>query len=378
MERFFVFSLFLSFFFCYLCARNRRYMLFGMKHGIYALVAFAWMWTSGVKAQVDTIHITRGLSIKADTARLHRRALLADSILSERYYTHTSTDSNYIRRPDERLTLKLRYNVSGASVRGIGKFDHRYTSHISSDLKGTLSVGATYMGLSLGFALNPGALIGRYKDYEINVTSYGNRFGFEYIYQHARNFEGWGQVDNGPHTDIPTAMISMYTTNINAYYAFGGRRFSYPAAFTQSYIQRRSAGSWMLAASFQTQNLHSHADTTDGTQQLNLKVTNFGIGGGYGHNFVTRRNWLFHVSVLPTFVVAANNRMTLEGERHTMNGNFSDVIVTGRTAVVHTWHNRFAGMSAMYTNTIIGRHDDVQVRHLKWRVRLFVGMRLFD
>ena len=234
------------------------------------------------------------------------------------------------------------------------------------------------MGVSLGFALNPGALIGRYKDYEINVTSYGNRFGFEYIYQHARNFEGWERVDDGPRLNIAVDMISMYTTNINAYYAFGGRRFSYPAAFTQSYIQRRSAGSWLLAASFQTQNLHSRANTQGGTQLLNLRETNFGIGGGYGHNFVTRHNWLFHVSVLPTFVVAANNRMTLYGERHTMNGNFTDVIVTGRAAVVHSWRNRFAGMSAMYTNTFIGGHGEVQVQHLKWRVRLFVGMRLFD
>lgn len=353
-------------------------MLFGMKQVKCALVAFTWLWASMMTAQVDTIRITRGLTIRADTARLHRQALLADSILSERYYAHTSVDTNYICRPDERLTLKLRYNVSGASVRGVGKFDHRYTSHISSDLKGTLSVGATYMGVSLGFALNPGALIGRYKDYEINVTSYGNRFGFEYIYQHARNFEGWERVDNGPRMNIAVDMISMYTTNINAYYAFGGRRFSYPAAFTQSYIQRRSAGSWLLAASFQTQNLHSRANTQGGTQLLNLRETNFGIGGGYGHNFVTRHNWLMHVSVLPTFVVAANNRMTLYGEKHTMNGNFSDVIVTGRAAVVHSWRNRFAGMSAMYTSTIIGRHGEVQVQHLKWRVRLFVGMRLFD
>ena len=37
---------------------------------------------------------------------------------------------------------------------------------------------------------------------------------------------------------------------LNAYYAFNGRRFSYPAVFSQSWMQKRSCGSLMLGASF--------------------------------------------------------------------------------------------------------------------------------
>lgn len=44
----------------------------------------------------------------------------------------------------------------------------------------------------------------------------------------------------------------MQVLNLTGYYTFNHRRFSYPAAFTQSYIQRRSAGSWLAGISYQS------------------------------------------------------------------------------------------------------------------------------
>ena len=51
--------------------------------------------------------------------------------------------------------------------------------------------------------------------------------------------------------ELPEDMLAVKTLNVNAYYAFDSSRFSYPAAFSQSYIQRRSAGSFLLAFSGQ-------------------------------------------------------------------------------------------------------------------------------
>ena len=47
--------------------------------------------------------------------------------------------------------------------------------------------------------------------------------------------------------DLPEGILQVKTLNVNAFYVFNYRRFSYPAAFSQSYIQRRSAGSFLLA-----------------------------------------------------------------------------------------------------------------------------------
>lgn len=114
-----------------------------------------------------------------DTARIHRHLQRVDSVLSVRYYSG-NIDTNYIRRPTERLTLKLRFNISGATVEAVGKTEEAaFTSRNHADYKGTLSVAATYRGISLGLSLNPAAIIGKYKDYELNLNSYGNRMGFD-------------------------------------------------------------------------------------------------------------------------------------------------------------------------------------------------------
>ena len=109
-------------------------------------------------------------------------------------------------------------------------------------------------------------------------------------------------------------MLHVKTLNVNAYYAFNNRRFSYPAAFSQSYIQRRSAGSFLLAASGMWQDVNL-GDQSSGVEELKLKMTNIGIGAGYGYNFVPYKGWLLHISALPTFIVYNHATMTY-GDDH--------------------------------------------------------------
>ncbi|MBR1557944.1 MAG: DUF4421 family protein [Prevotella sp.] len=304
-----------------------------------------------------TLHVSLLASLaQPDTARIHRHLRLADSVLSARYYGG-NIDTNYIHRPKGRLTVKLRYNLSGATIEASGAMTKRFSSHTHADFKGTLSVAATYRGVSAGLALNPRALLGKYKDYELNLNSYGNRMGFDFIFQRAKNFAGWVQHNNEPRMDIPGDLMTVRSLNLNGYYAFNHRRFSYPAAFTQSYIQRRSAGSWMVGASFQGQYLQIRADEQMGNQSAKLQVVNCGIGGGYGYNLVLPHQWLIHLSSLPTFIVFSRNRMWLSDERQTIKYRFPEVIITGRGAIVHSWNRYFVGSTMVFNFTAIGDED---------------------
>ena len=309
-----------------------------------------------------------------DTARIHRHLLMADSVLSARYYGG-NIDTNYIQRPAGRLTLKLRFNVSGAGIEASGKMNETFQSHHEADFKGTVSVAATYRGISAGLALNPRALPGKYKDYELNLNSYGNRMGFDVVYQRAKNFTGWLQVGDGPRIDVPHDLMTVHTLNLNGYYAFNRRRFSYPAAFTQSYIQRRSVGSFMIGASFQGQQIETHHNETLDNPEGKLQIVNFGLGAGYGYNLVLPHQWLIHLSSLPTFIVYSRNRMWLNDERQTMKYRFPEVIITGRGAVVHSWSRYFVGSTMVFNFTAIGDEDQLEVRNTKWRIRTFIGMR---
>lgn len=312
--------------------------------------------------------VVGGLSLPLSAQNLFQRV---DSTLTANY-RKGNIDTNYISRPMTKWTLKARYNLSGAKIEAEGVENGRhFRSELTADNKSTLSVAVSYLGFSVSAALNPAKLMGKYNDYEVNINSYGNRFGWDFIYQDARNFTGWHDHEGVGRIELPANMLSVKTLNLNAYYAFNGRRFSYPAAFSQSYIQRRSAGSLLLAASGMAQ----HA-TLDWLLKTELKMTNIGIGAGYGYNYVPARGWLLHLSALPTFMVSSHTSMTFGGYRVPLDYHFPEVIITGRGAVVKQTNNLFYGLSMVYNFTNIGDEESFALHNQKWRARAFFGIRL--
>lgn len=307
----------------------------------------------------------------AQTQKLQRMLRHNDSLMTVRYRSG-NIDTNYITRPTTKWTIVARMNVSGAKIETEGMDNGiPFKSEMKADYKSTLSVGVSYLGFSLNAALNPAKLLGRYRDYELNFNSYGKRFGFDIIYQDAHNFKGWHDHEGMDRIVLPDGTLKVKTLNVNAFYVFNSRRFSYPAAFTQSYIQRRSAGSILLAASGQGQ----HA-TLDYTQKTDMKMTNIGLGMGYGYNFVPGKGWLLHISALPTFIVYSNTSMNFGDNRVPLSYHFPEVIITGRGAVVRQWRNKFLGMSMVFNFTNIGNEERLAVHNIKWRVRTFFGLRL--
>ena len=294
-----------------------------------------------------------------------------DSLLSRRYYKG-DLDTTYIVRPQTKWTVTARFNVSGAKIEAEGMDNgQHFKSEMEADRKATLSVGVSYLGFSLSAALNPAKLMGKYRDFELNFNSYGRRFGFDVIYQDAKNFTGWHDHEGMERIELPDGMLKVRTLNVNAYYAFNSRSFSYPAAFSQSYIQRRSAGSFLLAAS----GMRQHA-TLDWDQEMQLKMTNIALGAGYGYNYVPRQGWLLHLSALPTFIVYSNTSMTFGDTRVPLHYHFPEVIITGRGAVVHHWGNKFLGLSMVFNFTNIGHEENLTLHNTKWRIRTFFGIRL--
>ena len=300
--------------------------------------------------------------------RLNHRV---DSVLTIGYFKG-DIDTTYVTRPKTKWTIAARLNVSGAKLETMGVTSgQKFNSEITADYKSTLSVGVSYLGFSLSAALNPAKLMGKYRDYELNFNSYGRRFGYDIIYQDAHNFTGWYDMEGMERIELPANMLSVRTLNLNAFYIFNGRRFSFPAAFTQSYIQRRSAGSFLVAVSGMGQHT-----TLKWEQETQIKMTNIGIGGGYGYNYVPSQDWLLHISATPTFIVYSNTSMTFGDARVPLHYHFPEAIITGRGAVVRQLGNKFFGMSMVFNFTNIGNEDDLALHNIKWRIRWFFGLRL--
>jgi hypothetical protein len=309
---------------------------------------------------------------EADAQSIFQRV---DSMLTIRY-RKGDVDTAYITRPQTKWTFTARYNISGAQIESEGIENGRhFKSEMKADYKSTLSVGVSYLGFSLNASLNPAKMLGKYSDYELNFNSYGKRFGFDVIYQDAKNYTGWTETDGMERVTLPADLLSMKTLNVNAFYVFNSRRFSYPAAFSQSYIQRRSAGSFLLAASGMGQRGTVNGERLD-MQETAFKMTNIGLGAGYGYNYVPGQGWLLHISALPTFIVYSNTSMTFGDTKVPLKYHFPEVIITGRGAAVYQWAGKFLGLSMVFNFTNIGHEESLALHNIKWRIRTFFGLRI--
>ena len=308
-----------------------------------------------------------GLPLSAQSI-LHR----LNDYLTKRSNSIEHIDTAYVVRPATKWTVTARLNMSGAKIETEGnEGGQHFKSEMKADRKSTLSVGVSYLGLSLSMAVNPAKLMGKYRDFELNFNSYGRRFGFDVIYQDAKNFTGWHDHEGMERIELPDGMLSVKTLNLNAFYVFNSRRFSYPAAFSQSYIQRRSAGSFLLAASAISQRA-----SLDWDEDMQLKMTNLGHGAGYGYNYVPRQAWLLHLSALPTFIIYSNTSISFGDTRIPLHYHFPEVIITGRGAVVHHWNHTFLGISMVYNFSNIGQQESLALHNSKWLIRTFFGLRL--
>lgn len=178
-----------------------------------------------------------------------------------------------------------------------------------------------YIGWSLlflGYTVDI-AYISANKKKELDLSAYTSMIGFDFFRRVSGSdylIRAWNLGEgtyDGPYTSIPYDGLEVSITGLNAYYITNHRKFSYPAAFTQSTCQRKSAGSFMFGAgytrhalkldyqklkdAFNTveENLGEKVDSN--LYFNNIKYTDVQLSAGYGYNWVFSRNWLLSVSL---------------------------------------------------------------------------------
>ncbi len=325
--------------------------------------------------------VLSGVSVvdaKAQKLTQQQRRERMDSALAARYY-RISYDTNYVTRPEGRLTLKVRMNQTGNSfhakgtVNGIDSKADLKTSH-----KTTFSLAGIYRGIGIGVAINPAKWKGIYEDYEFNLNYYSSKISLDFSYQRSESMAG--DIRRGDRMEqMESGDISLKVVNLAGYYTFNHRHFSYPAAFTQSYIQRRSAGSWLAGISYQGGSIKTRdalKERNPNAPDVRIDVGHIGIGGGYGYNWVLGKKWLLHFSMLPTFVVYNRNKFTVNDELKKAKRMRFNMIFNERAAIVHNFSSRYFAGATLVMNNSIFDDDVVVVNQNKWRARAFFGMRL--
>lgn len=155
----------------------------------------------------------------------------------------------------------------------------------------------------------------------VALSLYAPQLGVDLFYRKSGDNYRISKVNFGNEA-VNNAMRKVYfdgfetsERGFNLYYIFNHSKFSYPAAYSQSTVQRRSAGSALAGMSYSRHSLnvdwdkfHQLMDDVVGPgtsvavadtsmHSTNISYTDFSLSGGYAYNWVFAHNWLFDVSM---------------------------------------------------------------------------------
>jgi hypothetical protein len=152
--------------------------------------------------------------------------------------------------------------------------------------------------------------------------------------------------------------IKVDIKGLNLYYIFNNRKFSYPAAFSQSTNQRRNAGTFIAGFSISKHHLDFDYTALPGFIQeamnpamkvKNIKYTNANISFGYAYNWVFARNCLACLSLTPAIAYKASDVDAETNEAKAWYGKFNlDFLV--RAGIVYNTGKYYVGTSFVGKN----------------------------
>lgn len=159
------------------------------------------------------------------------------------------------------------------------------------------------------------------KGTEFDLSLYSSKLGVDIFYRRTGNNYRIHKMNGFPE-HIPADYsrdfngLKVDIKGLNLYYIFNHRRFSYPAAFSQSTNQRRNAGSFIAGFSISKHKLNFNYNElpefiqeamNPGMKVRRVKYTNANVSFGYAYNWVFARNCLACLSFTPAVAYKASD-----------------------------------------------------------------------
>ena len=228
-------------------------------------------------------------------------------------------DRHYIDMPEKPWQIIMRGNVSQTIVSmkthgNITGEEYSVSPYLKTTPSQYIGMWVGYRGYGMGYTFNVGGDKGSYFTIGLTGGAFGLNLRIHSFDNSNPNFnlnsnlipegsqETWKEVQL-------TDPIRVMTIFADGYYMFNGKKFSYAAAYDQSLIQKRSAGSLMVGLMY----THTHIDyASDSNGDLiymmkglgQVKLWQGSVGAGYAYNWVPVRGLLINVLAMPmlTFV----------------------------------------------------------------------------
>ncbi len=305
-------------------------------------------------------------------------------------------DSNYIESNKFKVTILTQGDWRYKTIRLRANDDEGHHQSLYFSPKSQVTVGP-YFGYSLlflGITLDIGTQ--KLSDHTNTYFSiYAPMFGFDYYAE--RDVNGY-RISNmsGFNKEITKASEGMRFPGLSSnmryfhfYYIFNHRHFSYPAAYAQSTIQRKSTGAFIFGYNYSRQKINFDYEKlpspfydADGNLLINeglkvheVKYINHSFSLGYSFNWVFAHNWLFNLTASPSigYNFTKGERFSSEKIYRLRNVNFDFI---GRTAIVWNSQRLFAG--GLFTaHTYAYKQATFSCQNSLFYAQLYMGINLW-
>lgn len=287
-------------------------------------------------------------------------------------YKPLRTDTNYIVRPKEKWTLKISESISQdvLTFKGDNIGFIPYKGELQSKETIKLGMSASYRGLSLSYGVDLTRLGKVSANQALGITSFGNRMGGDITLSRIKNFEGYISPD-GTHHELSLDQVKQDKLAVNGYFVFNHKRFSYPAAFTQSYIQKHSSGSFILNGTFMMSRINMYTEDLAAEFVKEINLIHAGIGAGYAYNWIPNRKFLVSLSVLPSLILYKDYKLDYGNRVANMPREPIDIHLTTRCSFIWYFSSYFLGTMVTHNISHVGNKDfSVQNENLTAKVAI--------
>lgn len=307
----------------------------------------------------------------------------------------TAVDTAYVMPQAYNYTVMLQ----NTDTYEIYDFTDREDNQISFAPMPTIKCGP-YVGWSflfLGYTIDLFHLNGKGKK-EWDLSLYSSKLAVDLFYRktgnnyHIREVK-YNGIPNFTLKDIPFDGFNGSIIGLNLYYILNNKKFSYPAAFSQSTLQKKSAGSVLFGAGYTKHKLALDVQNLGQVLQNNLPKTSksavsypdmslfdrltysdFTLSGGYAYNWVFAPYWIMAASVSLGISYQMRHRSGETLMEHTSAFRLKDLQCSGtsRLGIVYNNMRWYAGLSTII-HSYNHRDNQLRINNSFGNLNLYIG-----
>lgn len=307
-----------------------------------------------------------------------------------------SVDTTFIERNKFNVTIMTQGDWRYKTIRLRAQDEEGHHQSLYFSPKSQVTIGP-YFGYSLlffGITLDIGTqkLMNHTNTY---LSIYAPMFGVDYYVERDVNgykingISGFDKEITKQSQGMSFPGMSSNMRYFHFYYIFNHRHFSYPAAYAQSTIQRKSTGAFIFGYNYSLQKINFDYEKlpspfydingnlliNEGLKVSEVRYINHSFSLGYSFNWVFAHNWLFNISASPSigYNFTKGEKLTSEKLYRLRNINFDFI---GKTAIVWNSQRLFAG-GAFTAHTYAYKKSTFSCQNSLFYAQLYMGVNLW-